>query len=105
MPTNRSRWEQSHRGARWVEAGPAYRYAYEMQNDPKYRGRSYSEIENDLRNDWKNRGEPTAWDRISTNVREAWNDITSLTAKAAYAHERGHRQLCPFTLWWPQQVY
>jgi uncharacterized protein (TIGR02271 family) len=77
MPTYRSRWEQSHRGARWEEAEPAYRYAYEMQNDPKYRGRSYSEIEKDLRSDWKNRGEPTAWDKVSTNVREAWNDITS----------------------------
>jgi len=77
MPTYRSRWEQSHRGARWEEAEPAYRYAYEMQNDPKFRGRSYSEIEKDLRSDWKNRGEPTAWDKISANVREAWNDVTS----------------------------
>jgi uncharacterized protein (TIGR02271 family) len=77
MPTYRSRWEQSHRGSNWREAEPAYRYAYEMQNDPKYRGRSYSEIESDLRKDWQNRGEPTAWDKISANVREAWNDVTS----------------------------
>lgn len=77
MPTYRSQWEQSHRGARWEEAEPAYRYAYELHNDPKYRGRSFNEVEKDLRNDWKNRGEPTAWDRISANVREAWNDVTS----------------------------
>ena len=77
MPTYRSRWEQSHRGGSWQEAEPAYRYAYEMSNNPRYRGRSYTEIENDLRNDWQNRGEPTAWDKVSTNVREAWNDVTS----------------------------
>jgi uncharacterized protein (TIGR02271 family) len=77
MPTYRTRWEQSHRGARWEEAEPAYRYAYDMRNNPKYRGRSYSEIESDLRNEWKNRGEPTAWDRVSTTVRDAWNDLTT----------------------------
>jgi uncharacterized protein (TIGR02271 family) len=77
MPTYRSQWEQSHRGARWEEAEPAYRYAYELRNDPRYRGRSFNEVERDLRNDWTNRGEPTAWDRISANVRDAWNDVTS----------------------------
>jgi len=77
MPQYRNRFEQTHRGANWQEAEPAYRYAYEMSNDPRYRGRNYNEIERDLRNDWKNRGEPTAWDKISANIREAWNDVTS----------------------------
>jgi len=77
MPQFRSRFEQTHQGANWQDAEPAYRYAYEMNNDPRFRGRNYNEVERDLRSDWQNRGEPTAWDKISANVREAWNDITS----------------------------
>jgi uncharacterized protein (TIGR02271 family) len=77
MPRFRERYEQTNRGGNWREVEPAYRYAYEMSNDPRYQGRSYTDIEKDLRNDWKNRGEPTAWDKISANVRQAWNDVTS----------------------------
>jgi len=77
MPTYRAKWQQTHRGARGDEVEPAYRYAYEMQSNPNYQGRNFDEIEKDLSTQWKGYGQPTAWDKVSANVREAWNDLTS----------------------------
>lgn len=79
MPTYQQHWQQSHgtSGGSWEEAEPGYRYGYEMRNDPRYQGRSYNEVESDLRQGWgqSQGGAKTGWDKVSANVREAWNDM------------------------------
>ena len=58
-------WEQryGHRGGRWEEHEPGYRYAWEMRNDARYRNRSWTEAEPELRRDWETRYHDRPWDR------------------------------------------
>ena len=56
---------------------PAYQYGYEASR--QYRGRSWNDVEGDLRREWedyKYRGK-TTWDRARDAVRDAWNRATS----------------------------
>jgi len=80
-PTYRQEWQRKYgtSGGRWEEYEPGYRYGYEMANDPRYHGRQWSETEPSLRadyEDWARRNhyayEPSAWDRMKENAREAW---------------------------------
>ena len=81
-PTYRQAWQSKYgtSGRRWEEYEPGYRYGHEMANDPRYRGRQWNETEPTLRadyEDWARRNhyayEPSAWDRLKENVREAWD--------------------------------
>jgi len=81
-PRYRETWQRQHgtMGGRWEEYEPGYHYGYEMANDPRYRDRSWGEMEPSLRTDyedWARRNhytyEPNVWDRLKENVREAWD--------------------------------
>lgn len=61
---------------------PAYRYGYEMASDPRYKGRSYDEIESQLKSDYSNRYPNSTWEKIKDSVRYGWNKVTG-RAKAA----------------------
>ena len=64
-------------GDRGYEAyQPGYRYGFESVS--RFRGRSWSDVEPDLRSGWEryeHRGEST-WDGIKDAVRDAWNVAT-----------------------------
>jgi hypothetical protein len=56
--------------------GPAYRYGYESAN--RYRGKSWNEVEYDLRTGWdkyEHRGK-SMWADIKDAVRDAWDRVT-----------------------------
>lgn len=55
---------------------PAYRYGYEMGNDPRYQGRSYDEVESQLRSDYGNRYPNSTWEKIKDSVRYGWEKVT-----------------------------
>lgn len=55
-------------GASFNDYGPAYRYGYETY--PKYHGRRFDEVENDLANDW---------DRVKGTSRLSWNEAKYAT--------------------------
>ena len=78
MPSYRSRWQQRYgtSGGRWEEYEPSYRYGYELRNDPRYRGRGWSEVEADVQRDWTTRHPETPWERAKESVREAWEGAT-----------------------------
>jgi len=59
-------------GADYNTYAPAYRYGYDLANDPRYSGREWNEIETNVRSDWDNRG-IGAWDRFKDSVRYAWD--------------------------------
>ncbi|MDP8924304.1 MAG: YsnF/AvaK domain-containing protein, partial [Chloroflexota bacterium] len=73
--TRRQNWEQRYgaSGRRWQDVEPGHHYAHEMSNDQRYRGRSWAEVEPELRSgyaDWSRRrgymdvpGED-AWQRL-----------------------------------------
>ncbi len=59
---------------------PAYTYGSSMAQDPKYRGRQWGEVENDLRTDWDTRygsGGQSTWEKMKSAVRHGWDRMTS----------------------------
>ncbi len=79
MPTYRSAWERQHGtdGGRWEDIAPSYRYGFKMRHDPRYRGRSWAEVEPELRRDWESRHHDMPWDKAARAVRETWEGITA----------------------------
>jgi len=51
---------------------PAYRYGYDLANDPRYSGRDWNAVEAEVRRDWEARNQGT-WDRFRDSVRYAWD--------------------------------
>lgn len=56
---------------------PGYRYGAEAARNQRYHGRSYDEIEADLRRDYESRYPESAWDRIKEAVRHGWERATN----------------------------
>lgn len=54
------------------EFQPAYRYGYDLANDPRYRDSDWNTVENSARADWEARNEGS-WDRFKDSVRYAWD--------------------------------
>ncbi len=69
--------------AKYDDYAPAYRYGYEAANDPRYKGRDYSQIESDLRSDYAKRYPNSTWDRMKDSVQYGWNKVTGKTSAAS----------------------
>jgi uncharacterized protein (TIGR02271 family) len=63
-------------GANYDTYAPSYQYGYDMASDPRYRGRSFDEVESDLRTDYGNRYPNSTWERMKDSVRYGWNKVT-----------------------------
>jgi hypothetical protein len=55
---------------------PAYRFGYDLANDPRYRASDWDSFEIDVRNDWEMRGSQGAWEDVKAAVRHAWRSVT-----------------------------
>jgi uncharacterized protein (TIGR02271 family) len=69
-------------GGAYDDYAPSYRYGYEMANDPRYRGRSFDEVESQLRSDYGNRYPNSTWEKIKDSVRYGWDKVTGRTQAA-----------------------
>jgi len=63
-------------GADWDTYSPAYDYGYRMASDPRYQGRSWDDVENDLRTDYGQRNPNSTWERMKDAVRYGWDKMT-----------------------------
>ena len=63
-------------GEPYDQYAPAYRYGYDAASDPRYKGRAWSEVENDLRTDYTRRNPNSAWERMKAAVRYGWDKVT-----------------------------
>lgn len=96
-PRYRSHWQSRYgrTGAgQWEAYEPSYRYGWEMQRRPEYRGRSWSEVEPEFRRDWETRHRDMPWDRAAEWVRDAWENVTDDdrgTRTSTGFEERGFR--------------
>jgi hypothetical protein len=80
---DRSWWQDNFRNRPYVSADrgfdyyePGYRFGYESAN--RYRGKTFNEIEPNLRTDWdrfENKGQST-WENMKDAVRDAWDNLT-----------------------------
>lgn len=70
-------------GGRYEDYQPAYRYGYDLANNPRYKGRDWNSIEPDVRRDWDSRygssGQST-WDKMKDSVRYGWDKVTGQTS-------------------------
>lgn len=69
-------------GGSYDTYAPAYRYGYQMASDPRYQGRSYDEVESELRSDYTGRYPEGTWDKMKDSVRYGWDKVTG-RARAA----------------------
>lgn len=78
----RSRYEmlwQQHYGTTdqtWEQMEPIYRYAWDAANDPRQRGRRWSEVESALQRDWESLApRPLSWSDALGPIRDVWEDV------------------------------
>jgi hypothetical protein len=62
--------------------GPAYCYGAEAANNLKYRGRSFEEIEPELRSEYLRRNPGSTWDQVKDSVRYGWSKISNRESSA-----------------------
>ena len=77
MPTFRSEWQRDYgTTGRWEDYEPGYRYGWEQYNSGRWSGRSWNEVEGELRSDWSSRYPNQSWDRASNPIKHAWDHLT-----------------------------
>jgi hypothetical protein len=89
-------WQQ-HYGttdATWDQMQPVYRYAWYISNEPRLRGRPWSEVEQGVRQDWESsQGQGSmAWAEVEGPIRDVWEDVA---AEAATFAEGGRDRNIP----------
>jgi hypothetical protein len=55
---------------------PAYEYGYRSAGDIRYKGRSWEEVENDLRAAYERDNPDVSWDRAKPAIRYGWGKVT-----------------------------
>ncbi len=55
---------------------PAYEYGYAMANDPRYKGKSWNDVESQLKTDYLRRSPNSTWDKTKGAVRYGWERVT-----------------------------
>jgi uncharacterized protein (TIGR02271 family) len=74
-------------GGNYEDYAPAYQYGYQAASDPRYQGRSWDQVETDLRSDYGRRYPNSTWERIKDSIRYGWDKVTG-RAKSASASQR-----------------
>src|SRR3954453_13220024 len=71
-------WQQRYAasGQSYDTYEPAYEYGYTSANDARWKGRSWSEVEPDLRADYERRNPGGTWERMKDSVRYGWEKVT-----------------------------
>jgi hypothetical protein len=81
----RQDWQEEHETSdRWEEFEPGYHFGYEMAHDPRFHGRTWEDIEPDMRTEWitwsrrsGSMSDESSWDRVRTSARRAWDSARS----------------------------
>jgi hypothetical protein len=55
---------------------PAYEYGYRSAGDPRYKGKSWDQVENQLRSDYQTRNPGSTWEQTKDAVRRGWEKVT-----------------------------
>jgi uncharacterized protein (TIGR02271 family) len=63
-------------GLSYDDYAPSYRYGYDMASNPRYKGRSFSEVEPDLQRDYASKYPNSTWEKMKNSVRYGWDKVT-----------------------------
>jgi hypothetical protein len=69
--------------ATWDQVAPIYRYAWHAANDPRFRGRPWSEVERAVRADWESSNSGLAWSDVAGPIHDVFQDVAEEAAMAA----------------------
>lgn len=71
-------WQEryANSGQKYETYEPAYDYGYRVANEPRYRGRNWSDVEDDLRTDYMRTNPNSSWDTMKGAVRYGWEKVT-----------------------------
>jgi uncharacterized protein (TIGR02271 family) len=72
-------------GGTYDDYAPAYQYGYQAASDPRYQGRSWDQVESDLRSDYGRRYPNSAWERFKDSIRYGWDKVTGRARSASSA--------------------
>jgi len=70
-------------GGNYEDYAPAYQYGFQAAGDPRYQGRSWDDVESDLRSDYSRRYPNSTWDRIKDSIRYGWDKVTGRAKSAS----------------------
>jgi hypothetical protein len=65
------------RGRDYSYYEPGYRYGYDLAHNPAYQGRTWSDIESQVRQDWERTHPNNAWGDFKDSIRRAWERVTA----------------------------
>jgi hypothetical protein len=90
-PYYQTNWQQRYgtQGGRWEDQESAYQFGWEAANNPRYRGRTWSEVEPELRREWESRYPNRPWNQVSAMIREA--AVTVMPSGASYTQGTQNR--------------
>jgi uncharacterized protein (TIGR02271 family) len=57
-------------------AGSAYAYGSRIAAEPRYSGRSWKDVENDVRVDYMRNNPTSRWDEVKAEIRRGWDKVT-----------------------------
>jgi len=63
-------------GVPYTSFEPAYEYGYSTASDPRYRGKSWSDAESELKTDYMRKNPNSTWEQIKGAVRYGWEKVT-----------------------------
>jgi uncharacterized protein (TIGR02271 family) len=55
---------------------PAYEYGYRSAGDPRYRGKSWDQVEDQLRSDYQTSNPNSTWEQTKDAIRHGWEKVT-----------------------------
>lgn len=70
-------------GGAYEDYAPAYTYGYQSASDPRYQGRSWDDVEPDLRTDYGRRYPNSTWEKMKGSIRYGWDKVTGRGRSAA----------------------
>jgi hypothetical protein len=62
---------------------PAYRFGERMAGEQQYQGRSFADIEPNLRRDYESSHPGSSWERMKEAIRYGWERVTGKAARRA----------------------
>lgn len=75
----RTHWNTAYAqsGDTFEDYAPAYQYGSTLGADERYRGKTWADIEPDVRADWESRYPKSAWQKFKDAIRHGWERMTS----------------------------
>lgn len=70
-------------GGSYEDYAPGYQYGYQAASDPRYQGRTWDQVESELRSDYGRRYPNSAWDRFKDSIRYGWDKVTGRAKSAS----------------------